>query len=69
MFQGLLSLTPSVHVAQLFGNPLELLPELSPCASLRHLSLANARISADDDFENWTVEVSAAQHACALMVH
>lgn len=43
---------------QLYGNPLELLPELSPCASLRHLSLANVRISADDDFENWTVEVS-----------
>ena len=43
--------------AQLYGNPLEVLPELSPCASLRHISLANARISADEDFDNWTVEV------------
>jgi hypothetical protein len=44
-------------VAQLYGNPLEVLPELSPCASLRHISLANTRISADEDFEHWTVEV------------
>jgi hypothetical protein len=44
-------------LAQLYGNPLEVLPELSPCASLRHISLANARISADEDFDNWTVEV------------
>jgi hypothetical protein len=28
---------------QLFANPLEFLPELSPCTSLRHLSLANVR--------------------------
>jgi Leucine-rich repeat (LRR) protein len=28
---------------QLYGNPLEFLPELSPCTSLRHLSLANVR--------------------------
>ena len=28
---------------QLFGNPLEYLPELSPCTELRHLSLANVR--------------------------
>lgn len=26
---------------QLFGNPLDFLPELTPCSSLRHLSLAN----------------------------
>ncbi len=26
---------------QLYANPLEFLPELSPCTSLRHLSLAN----------------------------
>ena len=32
---------------QLFGNPLEYLPELSHCTALRHLSLANVRISAD----------------------
>lgn len=30
---------------QLFGNPLEFLPELSPCRRLRKLSLANVRRS------------------------
>ncbi len=29
---------------QLFSNPLEFLPELSPCTSLRHLSLANVSV-------------------------
>ena len=29
---------------QLFGNPLEFLPELSPCTALRLLSLANVRL-------------------------
>ena len=28
---------------QLFGNPLEFLPELSPCTVLRQLSLVNVR--------------------------
>lgn len=41
----------------LFGNPLDFLPELSPCTSLRHLSLANVRISADEAFSQWDVEV------------
>ena len=30
---------------QLFGNPLDFLPELTPCSSLRHLSLANVSSS------------------------
>jgi hypothetical protein len=51
------SVTNASCGVQLYGNPLEVLPELSPCVSLRHLSLANARISSDEDFENWTVEV------------
>ena len=38
---------------QLFGNPLDFLPELSPCTDLRHLSLANVRISADAYFSRW----------------
>jgi len=38
------SLSPT---PQLFGNPLDYLPELSPCTSLRSLSLANVRIMAD----------------------
>ena len=40
---------------QLFNNPLEFLPELSPCTALRHLSLANVRISADVGFAHWEV--------------
>ena len=45
----LLDLRPlvSLRSLQLFGNPLEYLPELSHCTALRHLSLANVRISAD----------------------
>ena len=43
---------------QLFGNPLEFLPELSPCTSLRHLSLANVRIAADEAFTHWEVDVT-----------
>ena len=43
---------------QLYGNPLEFLPELSPCTSLRHLSLANVRIAADEAFTHWEVDVT-----------
>jgi len=32
-----------LRALQLFGNPLEFLPELSPCTALRYLSLANVR--------------------------
>lgn len=38
---------------QLYGNPLEYLPELSPCTQLRSLSLANVRIMADALFSRW----------------
>ena len=44
---------------QLFGNPLEYLPELSPATQLRSLSLANVRIMADASFTRWEVEVGA----------
>lgn len=47
---------------QLYGNPLEFLPELSPCTNLRHLSLANVRISADAAFTQWDVEVTATSY-------
>ena len=36
-----------LHTLRLGGNPLDYLPELSRCAALRTLSLANVRISAD----------------------
>lgn len=47
---------------QLYGNPLEFLPELSPCTNLRHLSLANVRIAADEAFTHWEVEVTATSY-------
>lgn len=34
----------SLKSLQLYGNPLEFLPELSPCTELRHLSLANVSV-------------------------
>lgn len=36
-----------LHCVQLYGNPLEYLPELAPAVGLRSLSLANVRILAD----------------------
>ncbi len=47
---------------QLYGNPLEFLPELSPCTNLRHLSLANVRIAADEAFTQWDVDVTATSY-------
>ena len=47
---------------QLYGNPLEYLPELSPCTNLRRLSLANVRIAADDAFTHWDVDVTATSY-------
>ena len=37
---------PHQQVLHLYNNPLEFLPEISPCASLRHLSVANLRCAA-----------------------
>lgn len=45
-----------VHSAmwlQLYGNPLEYLPELAPAVGLRSLSLANVRIMADAAYSRW----------------
>ena len=47
---------------QLYGNPLEFLPELSPCTNLRHLSLANVRIAADEAFTHWDVDVTTTSY-------
>lgn len=47
---------------QLYGNPLEFLMELSPCTALRHLSLANVRMSADPTFMKCEVEVVATSY-------
>ncbi|GLI68627.1 hypothetical protein VaNZ11_013105, partial [Volvox africanus] len=43
---------------QLYGNPLDYLPELSPATALRSLSLANVRIMADAAYSRWEVEVA-----------
>lgn len=51
-----------LRVLRLFGNPLEFFPEILPCQSLRHLSLANVRIISDMRLKHVdvTIEVGAA---------
>lgn len=56
-------------VLRLFGNPLEFLPEILPCINLRHLSLANVRIEADQSLSNISVEVEVSGLFCAQFGH
>lgn len=53
-----------LQVLRLFGNPLEFLPEILPLHKLRHLSLANIKIVADENLRsvNVQIEVSMIQH-------
>ena len=46
---------------RLFANPLEFLPEILPCANLRHLSLANVRIEGNDDLSTVNVHIEVRQ--------
>lgn len=46
-----------LRVLRLFGNPLEFLPEILPLHKLRHLSLANVRIVADDNLRSVNVQI------------
>lgn len=46
-----------LRVLRLFGNPLEFLPEILPLHKLRHLSLANMRIVADDNLRSVNVQI------------
>ncbi|KAJ9566706.1 hypothetical protein OSB04_002672 [Centaurea solstitialis] len=46
-----------LRVLRLFGNPLEFLPEILPLHQLRHLSLANIRIVADDHLRSVNVQI------------
>ncbi|KAI4298662.1 hypothetical protein L6164_032195 [Bauhinia variegata] len=46
-----------IRVLRLFGNPLEFLPEILPLHKLRHLSLANIRIVADDNLRSVIVQI------------
>ncbi|XVF27843.1 hypothetical protein REPUB_Repub14bG0144100 [Reevesia pubescens] len=46
-----------LQVLKLFGNPLVFLPEILPLRKLRHLSLANIRIVADENLRSVTVQI------------
>ncbi|XP_054777187.1 phospholipase A I-like isoform X1 [Prosopis cineraria] len=46
-----------LQVLRLFGNPLEFLPEILPLHKLRHLSLANIRVVADENLRSVNVQI------------
>lgn len=46
-----------LRILRLFGNPLEFLPEILPLHKLRHLSLANIRIEADENLKSVFVQI------------
>ncbi|KAF8391516.1 hypothetical protein HHK36_023821 [Tetracentron sinense] len=46
-----------LRVLRLFGNPLEFLPEILPLHKLRHLSLANIRVEADENLRSVNVQI------------
>ncbi|KAL1538510.1 Phospholipase A I [Salvia divinorum] len=46
-----------LRVLRLFGNPLEFLPDILPLNELRHLSLANIRIVADENLVSLDVQI------------
>ncbi|GFZ06323.1 phospholipase A I-like protein [Actinidia rufa] len=46
-----------LYILRLFGNPLEFLPEILPLHRLRHLSLANIRIVADENLRSVNVQI------------
>ncbi|KAL8461383.1 hypothetical protein ACS0TY_032744 [Phlomoides rotata] len=46
-----------LRVLRLFGNPLEFLPDILPLNELRHLTLANIRIVADENLVSVNVQI------------
>ncbi|XAR53777.1 Phospholipase A(1) [Bertholletia excelsa] len=48
---------PQLRILRLYGNPLEFLPEILPLHNLRHLSLANIRIVADENLRSVNVQM------------
>ncbi|KAJ9169072.1 hypothetical protein P3X46_020540 [Hevea brasiliensis] len=46
-----------IQILRLFGNPLEFLPEILPLHKLRHFSLANVRIVADENLRSVNVQI------------
>eukprot|EP00887_Chlorella_sp_A99_P000219 scaffold13.g219.t1 len=57
---------PRLQVLHLYNNPLEFLPEISPCHQLRHLSVANLRVTADQNFAKFKVELLPLSSSSAL---
>ncbi|KAL0363243.1 UNVERIFIED_CONTAM: Phospholipase A I [Sesamum calycinum] len=55
-----------LRVLRLFGNPLEFLPDILPLLKLRHLSLANIRIVADENLISVNVQIEVEQACSAL---
>ena len=51
-----------LRVLRLFGNPLEFFPEILPCQSLRHLSLANVRVVSDMRLKHVDVTIEVTTH-------
>ena len=50
---------PPLSELHLYDNPLEFLPEISPCARLRHLTVANLRVTSDHGYTKFKAEVLA----------
>jgi Leucine-rich repeat (LRR) protein len=46
-----------LKVLHMYNNPLEFLPEIAPCKQLRHLSVANLRVTSDRAYSKFNVEL------------
>jgi Leucine-rich repeat (LRR) protein len=46
-----------LKVLHMYNNPLEFLPEIAPCKQLRHLSVANLRVTSDRAYSKFIVEL------------
>lgn len=57
-----------LQILRLFGNPLEFLPEILPLRKLRHLSLANIRIVADENLRSVNVQIEVVVHEDILAI-
>ena len=55
-----------VHTFHLYGNPVEYLPEMHHCKSLRCLSLVNVVVSANDDLTDVDVQIETRRRLTSL---
>lgn len=46
-----------LKVLHMYNNPLDFLPEIAPCKQLRHLSVANLRVTSDRAYSKFNVEL------------